>query len=53
MIRFSLKGPRLATAFLCVALGVPCRTLAQVEAKQQFNVFGKFCRYSSESATLG
>jgi len=38
MIRFSLKGPRLATAFLCVALGVPCRTLAQVEAKQQFSV---------------
>ena len=38
MIRFSLKAPRLAAVFLCLALGAPTRTLAQWGAKPQFDV---------------
>ena len=35
MIRFSSKAPKLGIAALCIALLVPTRTFAQVEAKQQ------------------
>ena len=38
MIRFSSKAPKLAIASLCLALCAPTRTLAQVEAKQKFDV---------------
>jgi hypothetical protein len=38
MIRISLKAHRFAAVFLCIAVAAPTRTLAQVEAKPQFDV---------------
>lgn len=40
MIRFSLKAPKLAAIFLCLALGAPTRTSAQFNATAQSDVSG-------------
>lgn len=40
MIRFSLKAPKLAAIFLCLALAAPTRTFAQFNAAAQSDVSG-------------
>jgi len=40
MIRFSLKAPKLAAIFLCLALGAPTQTFAQFNATAQSDVSG-------------